>query len=164
MLFATSTLSYSFVKLPNLKSTLAAGSGMYLDQYVAAAGPGLIVMHGYGNVFDRTLSAGESIEVEPGGFFYKESSVTIDVVTHKLTTDDKEGSSGGQLTKGLASRGLSGLRAAKALRKEGLQGILSGSVLQQATGVLTGAGITLMKMTGPGRVGIQSMYQHFGSA
>lgn len=164
MLFATSTLSYSFVKLQNLKATLAAGSGMYLDQYVASGGPGLIVLHGYGNVFDRTLGAGESIEVEPGGFFYKESSVTIDVVSHKLTPEGKEGSSAGQAAKGLASRGLAGIRAAKALKKEGLQGILSGDVLQQATGMFTGPGITLMKMTGPGRVGIQSMYQHFGSA
>jgi uncharacterized protein (AIM24 family) len=164
MLFATSTLSYTFVKLPNLKSTLAAGSGMYLDQYVASGGPGLVVMHGYGNVFDRTLADGESIEVEPGGFFYKQSTVTVDVVTHKLSVDGSEGSSAGQMTKGLASRGLAGLRAAKSLRKEGLQGLLSGDVLQQATGMVTGAGITLMKMTGPGRVGIQSMYQHFGSA
>ena len=31
-------------------------------------------------------------------------------------------------------------------------------MLQQAGGVLTGPGLTLMRLTGPGRVGIQSMY------
>jgi uncharacterized protein (AIM24 family) len=164
MLLATSSLTYSFEKLPGLKATLAAGSGMYLDRFVARDGPGTIVLHGYGNVFDRTLEEHEVIEVEPGGFFYKEASVSIDTITHKLTADGKEPSAMGQTAKGLASRGRAGLRAAKALRKEGLQGLFSGDVLQQATGILTGPGITLMKMTGPGRVGIQSMYHHFGSA
>jgi uncharacterized protein (AIM24 family) len=161
MLLATTGLTYSFEKLPGFKATLAVGSGMYLDRFVARGGPGLLLLHGYGNVMDRTLGAGETIEVEPGGFLYKESSVQIELTTHKLTPEGA--SSAGQAAKGLASRGLAGLRAAKALRKEGLQGILSGDVLQQASGIFSGPGLTLMKMTGPGRVGIQSMYQHFGS-
>jgi uncharacterized protein (AIM24 family) len=162
MLMATSTLSYSFEKLPGLKATLVAGSGMYMDRYVAQDAPGLLLLHGYGNVMDRTLAAGESVEVEPGGFLYKESSVGIGTATHKLVPEGT--SSANQTAKGLASRGLAGLRAAKALRKEGLQGLFSGDVLQQASGVLSGPGLILMKLTGPGRVGIQSMYQHFGSA
>ena len=162
MLLATNSLTYSFEKLPGLKATLAVGSGMYLDRFVAQNGPGLLLLHGYGNVMDRTLGEGETIEVEPGGFLYKESSVRIEVVTHKLVPEGT--SSAGQAAKGLASRGLAGLRAAKALRKEGLQGILSGDVLQQASGIFSGPGLTLMKMTGPGRVGIQSMYQHHGTA
>jgi uncharacterized protein (AIM24 family) len=165
MVLASASLSYSFERLPGLKATLAAGSGMYLDRYVAAQDPGLLILHGYGNVFDRTLAEGETIQVEPGGFLYKESSVNIDVVTHKLAPESGVGaSSAGQTAKGLASRGLAGLRAAKALRKEGIGGLLSGDVLQQATGMFTGPGITLMRLTGPGRVGIQSMYMEHGSA
>jgi uncharacterized protein (AIM24 family) len=162
MLLASSSLTYSFEKLSGLKATLAVGSGMYLDRFVAQGEPGLLLLHGYGNVMDRTLAEGESIEVEPGGFLYKESSVRYEIANHKLTPEGA--SSAGQAAKGLASRGLAGLRAAKALRKEGLQGILSGDVLQQASGIFSGPALTLMKMTGPGRVGIQSMYQHFGSA
>ncbi len=91
--------------------------------------------------------------------------MTIDVVTHKLAPESGVGaSSAAQTAKGLASRGLAGLRAAKALRKEGIGGLLSGDVLQQATGMFTGPGITLMRLTGPGRVGIQSMYMEHGSA
>ena len=33
------------------------------------------MLHGYGNVFERTLAEGESIQVEPGGFLYKDASV-----------------------------------------------------------------------------------------
>jgi uncharacterized protein (AIM24 family) len=162
MILATSSLSYSFEKLPGLKATMVAGSGMYMDRYRAGESPGLLLLHGYGNVIDRALREGETVEVEPGGFLYKESTVSIEVATHKLVPEG--GSSAGQTAKGLASRGLAGLRAAKALKKEGLQGLLSGDVLQQASGILSGPGITLMKLTGPGRVGVQSMYQHFGSA
>ena len=35
--------------------------------------------------------------------------------------------------------------------------------LQAAAGVLTGPGITLMRFTGPGRVGIQSMFVDHGT-
>ena len=51
----------------------------------------------------------------------------------------------------------------RALRKEGLGGAFSGDVLQAASGVLTGPGLTLMRLSGPGRVGMQSMYMHHGS-
>lgn len=161
MLLATSSLTYSFEKLPNFKATLAVGSGMYLERFVAGGTPGVLLLHGYGNVLDRTLAEGETIEIEPGGFLYKESSVSFELAGYKLAPEGT--SSATQAAKGLASRGLAGLRAAKALKKEGLTGLLSGDVLQQASGIFTGPAISLMKMRGPGRVGIQSMYQHFGA-
>lgn len=164
MILATTSLTYSFEKLPGLKATLAAGSGMYLDRFRAADRPGLMLLHGYGNVFERALGEGESIEVEPGGFLYKDAAVGVETVTHKLTPTAMEGSSAMQGARSIASRGLAGLKAARALRKEGIGGLLSGDVLQTASGVLTGPGITLMRLSGPGRVGIQSMYMHHGSA
>jgi uncharacterized protein (AIM24 family) len=167
MVAATSSLSYSFEKLgAGLKATLAAGTGMYLDRFVASQSSGLLVLHGYGNVFERTLGEGETIQVEPGGFLYKEATVTVEAVTHKLTPPGDSAASGAtQGAKGLASRGLAGLRAARALRKEGggLGSLLSGDVMQAASGVLTGPGLTLMRLKGPGRVGIQSMYVDHGS-
>jgi uncharacterized protein (AIM24 family) len=162
MLVATAGLSYSFERLPGLHATLVTGSGMYLDRFRAERASGLLLLHGYGNVSERTLTDGETIEVEPGAFLYKEASVTIAPTTYKLVPEGT--SSASQSVKGLAGRGLAGLRAAKALRKEGIQGLFSGEVLTQAGAVLSGPGITLMKMTGPGRVGIQSMYRHHGSA
>ena len=159
MIVATSGLTYSFEKLGGLKATLAAGTGMYLDRFKASEGSGLLVLHGYGNVFARTLGEGETIQIEPGGFLYKDAAVTVETVTHKLSTKgDGEGSSIGAGAKSIASRGLAGLKAARALKKEGIGGLLSGDVMQTASGVFTGPGLTLMRVTGPGRVGIQSMY------
>ena len=41
------------------------------------SGEGILWLHGYGNVFEKTLAPGESIDVEPGGWLYKDPSVTM---------------------------------------------------------------------------------------
>jgi uncharacterized protein (AIM24 family) len=162
MLLASSSLSYRFEKLGGFKATLAVGSGMYLERFAAASSPGVLVLHGFGYVAERQLAAGESIEVEPGGFLYKDAAVTMEPASYKLTPEGTSGAA--QAAKGLASRGLAGLRAARSLKKEGLQGLLSGDVLQQASAVISGPALALMRLSGPGRVGYQSMYQHFGTS
>ena len=43
-------------------------------------GPGLLLLHGNGNVFERLLAPGEKIMVEPGGFLYKDSTVQMNTV------------------------------------------------------------------------------------
>jgi uncharacterized protein (AIM24 family) len=74
------------------------------------------MLHGNGNVLERTLRPGEKILVEPGGFLYKDSSVAMNAVQLPLKT-----------------------------------------------GMFGRHGMYLAEMTGPGRVGIQSMYHHHGS-
>jgi hypothetical protein len=64
----------------------------------------------------------------------------------------------------LASRGLAGFKAARAAMKGGgdkVGGLMSG--LQAAVGASTGTSMTLLKFTGPGRVGVQSMFVGFGT-
>jgi len=67
-------------------------------------------------VFQKTLQPGEKILVEPGGFLYKDSSVTMNTVKQSMRTS-----------------------------------------------MMGGHNMFLAEMTGPGRVGIQSMYVHHGS-
>ena len=89
-LVASHSIQYSFVRIKGLVNLL----------------------HGYGNVFQKTLQPGEQILIEPGGFLYKDSSVQMQAVQMPLKT-------------GLLRHGM-----------------------------------YLAEMTGPGRVGIQSMYVH----
>jgi uncharacterized protein (AIM24 family) len=112
-LLASHTINYSYVRIKGLRNILFGGQGMFMDRFVTANVPGLLILHGYGNVFERTLKAGESILIEPGAYLYKDSTVTMEVEMQQLTT-----------------------------------------------GIFGGTAMSLAKMTGPGRVGIQSMYVH----
>ena len=112
-LLASHHINYSYLRIKGLRNILFGGQGMFMDRFVTGTEPGLLILHGYGNVFERKLKAGETILVEPGGFLYKDSTVTMDVQPLQLTT-----------------------------------------------GLFGGTSINLAKMSGPGRVGIQSMYVH----
>jgi uncharacterized protein (AIM24 family) len=114
-LVASGTISYSFVRINGLANVLHGGNGMYMDRFVTAGAPGLLLLHGNGNVLERTLAPGEKILVEPGGYLYKDSTVQMQAVQQKLST-----------------------------------GLMRHSMY-------------LAEMTGPGRVGIQSMYVHHHS-
>jgi uncharacterized protein (AIM24 family) len=112
-LLASHQIAYSFVRIKGLSNILFGGQGMYMDRFVTTSVAGLLILHGYGNVFERRLGPGESIIVEPGAFLYKDSSVTMNVEFQKF-----------------------------------------------GTGFFGGTNMSLARMTGPGRVGIQSMYVH----
>jgi uncharacterized protein (AIM24 family) len=165
LLLASGQLTYSFTKVPGVRTMLMAGTGMYLDQFVAPSEPGILILHGYGTVFERTLGEGESIQLEPGGFLYKDASVTMEVINV-----DIQGSSGGgaaaslQSAKQLAGRGFRGLKAMRELMSDGVAGaagqLLGGGGTALATAMSSNSNLTLMRLTGPGRIGMQSMYQH----
>ena len=106
-------IDYTYVRIKGLTNILFGGQGMFMDRFISKGQQGLLILHGYGNVFERVLKAGESILVEPGAFLYKDSSVTMNIHPQKLTS-----------------------------------------------GFLGGVSMNLAQMTGPGRVGIQSMYVH----
>jgi uncharacterized protein (AIM24 family) len=113
-LLASGTIAYSFVRIKGLANVLHGGNGMYMDRFVTTSAPGMLLLHGYGNVMERVLRPGEKILLEPGAFLYKDSSVRMEAVQQNLKV---------------------GL-----IRK-----------------------LYLAEMTGPGRVGIQSMYVHHHS-
>jgi uncharacterized protein (AIM24 family) len=77
---ASMNVSYDFIRIKGLANVMHGGNGMYIDRFVARNAPGLLILHGNGNVFDRRLAQGESIQVEPGGFLYKEPSVTMNTI------------------------------------------------------------------------------------
>ena len=113
-LLASHHIDYSFIRIKGLRNILFGGQGMFMDRFVTTTTAGVLMLHGYGNVFERRLAAGESILIEPGAFLYKDSAVEMNV--------------------------------------EAVAGI--------QVGLFGGVGMNLVRVTGPGRVGIQSMYVH----
>jgi len=113
-LAATDQLDYTFTRVKGAANMLMGGTGFFIDTFTAHKGDGIVWLHGYGNVFEVFLNVGESIDIEPGGWIYKDSSVTMETQFQKLST---------------------GLFA-------------------------SGGQLVWNRFTGPGRVGLQSMYMH----
>jgi uncharacterized protein (AIM24 family) len=116
-LAATGNIDYSFERVRGLATMLFGQSGFFIDKFHGHTGEGVLWLHGYGNVFEKVLAPGEQIDIEPGGWLYKDPTVRMDTVVDRLTS--------------------------------GLFGATVNFVVN--------------RFTGPGRVGIQSMYLHMPS-
>ena len=113
-LAATQNIDYTFERVKGISNMLMGGTGFFIDKFHGHQGEGILWLHGYGNVFEKVLAPGEVIEVEPGGWLYKDVSVKMDTNIQRLTT-----------------------------------------------GLLGSMQFITNRFTGPGRVGIQSMYLTF---
>jgi uncharacterized protein (AIM24 family) len=111
-LAATSNIEYTFERVRSISNMLFGQSGFFIDKFRSDSSEGVLWLHGYGNVFEKELAAGETIDIEPGGWLYKTPGVRMETVVDRLTSG------------------------------------------------LFGAGMNFIvnRFTGPGRVGIQSMY------
>jgi uncharacterized protein (AIM24 family) len=93
---ATDNLDYTFERIQGVRNMLLGGSGFFMDKFSATNGDALVWLHGHGNVFVVNLEAGEQIDVEAGGWLFKDPSVRMEAVTMGLKTGLFGG--GGKLT------------------------------------------------------------------
>src|SRR5882757_4983569 len=84
-LAATANVDYTFERVKGAANMLFGGSGFFIDRFRAGSSDGILWLHGYGNVFEKTLAAGESIDIEPGGWLYKEPQVKMETKVDRLT-------------------------------------------------------------------------------
>ena len=113
-LAATDTVGYSFTRVKGISNVLFGGTGFFIDTFSCPEKAGVLWLHGYGNVFEVPLQEGEQIDIEPGGWIFKESSVQMETKFQRFSTG------------------------------------FFASALQ----------MTWNRFTGPGRIGLQSMYLH----
>jgi uncharacterized protein (AIM24 family) len=78
-LFATSNVDYGFTFVQGAANILFSRTGLFVDQFTAMGSEGLVVLHGYGNVFEKMLAPGEALDVEPGAWLWKDPSVQMTV-------------------------------------------------------------------------------------
>lgn len=113
-LAATATLDYSFTRVQGFANVMFSSTGLFIDTFQCTGPQGILWLHGYGNVFELTLGPGEQIDIEPGGWIYKDKTVRMDTTVQRL-----------------------------------------------ATGIFASSGqLVFNRFTGPGRIGLQSMYVH----
>lgn len=112
-LAATDNIEYTFERMKGISNLLYGGTGFFIDKFHCDNREGILWLHGYGNVFEKNLSPGEQIDIEPGGWLYKDKSIDM---------------------------------------RTNIQSI--------STGIFASTNLVTNRFTGPGRVGIQSMYYH----
>lgn len=80
-LLATANVDYNFYWQQGLANVLFARTGLFIDRFTGTNSEGLVLLHGYGNVFEKTLGPGEMLDVEPGGWLWKDANVRMDTVS-----------------------------------------------------------------------------------
>ena len=80
-LLATANVDYNFYWQQGLANVLFARTGLFIDRFTGTNAEGIVLLHGYGNVFEKTLVAGEMLDVEPGGWLWKDANVRMDTVS-----------------------------------------------------------------------------------
>ncbi|GAC1652830.1 MAG: AIM24 family protein [Candidatus Dormibacteraceae bacterium] len=117
-LAASDNVAYTFTRVRGIANMLFGSTGFFIDRFTAEKFEGVVFLHGYGNVFEVMLGPGEAIDVEPGGWLYKDLSVKMDI-----------------------------------------------KVMGLRSGLFAGSGqLVFNRFTGPGRLGLQSMYVHLGDS
>ena len=93
---ATDNLDYTFERVKGIRNMLFGGQGFFIDKFRATNGDALVWLHGHGNVFEVNLESGEQLDVEAGGWLFKDPGVKLEAVTMGLKTGLIGG--GGKLT------------------------------------------------------------------
>ncbi len=114
-LAATANVEYTFNRVKGVSNMLFGGNGFFVDRFEARDQEGIVWLHGFGNVFEKTLDPGEAIDIEAGAWVYRDAGVDMQQHVYGLKT-----------------------------------GIFGGN-----------ANLVFNRFTGPGRVGLQSGYEHF---
>ncbi|HEY3760330.1 MAG TPA: AIM24 family protein [Verrucomicrobiae bacterium] len=85
-LAATDNVEYTFSRVRGAANMLLGGTGFFIDTFSSPSQEGILWLHGFGNVFEVTLAPGESIDIEPGGWIYKDQSVQMQTMFQRLST------------------------------------------------------------------------------
>ncbi len=80
-LVATGNVDYNFTFVQGAANILFSRTGLFIDQFTAMQGEGMVLLHGYGNVFEKMLAPGEALDIEPGAWLWKDPSVQMSVTT-----------------------------------------------------------------------------------
>ncbi|HEV3054011.1 MAG TPA: AIM24 family protein, partial [Solirubrobacteraceae bacterium] len=110
-LAATGGVQYDYARIKGFANMLYGG-GFFVDEFFAADHEGVVWVHGYGNVFEKTLEPGETIDIEPGGWLYREHSVSMEQEVYGFKTGLLGGGAGNLVFNRFTGPGKVGLQSA----------------------------------------------------
>ncbi|MHB1506882.1 MAG: AIM24 family protein [Cuniculiplasma sp.] len=85
-LAATDNIDFTFNRVKGAANILVGGSGLFIDTFTCQQQDGILWIHGYGNLFEVTLNSGEQIDIESGGWVYKDKTVSMETIYQNLKT------------------------------------------------------------------------------
>ncbi|MDQ6926301.1 MAG: AIM24 family protein [Candidatus Eremiobacteraeota bacterium] len=85
-LAATDGVDYSFTRVKGISNMFFGGSGFFIDTFACPSREGVLWLHGFGNVFEIELEAGQQFDIEPGGWIYKDPSVSMETQFQRFTS------------------------------------------------------------------------------
>jgi len=77
-LAATENTEYGFERVKGIASMMVGNQGFFVDHFTGGTGGSIVWLHAYGNAFDIVLAEGETIDVEPGAWIYRDPTVTYE--------------------------------------------------------------------------------------
>jgi uncharacterized protein (AIM24 family) len=75
-LAATNSVQYDYARIKGF-ANMFYGGGFFVDHFLAGDQEGVVWIHGYGNLFVKDLGAGEVIDVDPGGWVFRDHTVQM---------------------------------------------------------------------------------------
>ena len=109
-LAATGGIEYDYSRIRGFANMLYGG-GFWVDQFFAGDREGVVWIHGYGNVFEKALEPGETIDIEPGGWVFRDHSVSMEQEIYGFKTGFLGGGGGNLVFNRFTGPGRVGLQS-----------------------------------------------------
>ncbi len=110
-LAATANVEYDYSRIKGF-ANMMYGGGFFVDQFFAGGAEGVVWVHGYGNVFEKQLDPGETIDIEPGGWLFRDHSVEMSQEVYGFRTGLMGGGAGNLVFNRFTGPGRVGLQSA----------------------------------------------------
>jgi uncharacterized protein (AIM24 family) len=85
-LAATVGVEHGQVHVKGPPDLLHGGKGFAIDRFEARQSDGVLWIYAYGQVFEKDLAEGESIDIEPHAWLYKDTSMRMESIVQRFTT------------------------------------------------------------------------------
>ena len=85
-LAATESVEYTPMPQKGPPDLLLGGHTFTIDRFESTHGDGVLWIYAYGQVFEKTLADGESIDIEPHAWLYKDTSMPMEPIVQRFTT------------------------------------------------------------------------------
>jgi uncharacterized protein (AIM24 family) len=110
-LAATGNVQYDYARIKGF-ANIMFGGGFFVDHFLAGDAEGVVWVHGYGNMFEKMLEPGEAIDIEPGGWVYRDHSVSMEQEAYGFKTGFLGGGAGQLVFNRFVGPGRVGLQSA----------------------------------------------------